>query len=554
MKNRNILFSIFPFLRWFPYRFSSFKHDAIAGITVALVLIPQSMAYAQLSGMPPHYGLYAALIPCVVGALWGDSPFIATGPVAITSLLTVVTLQPYAAVETAEFIELAILLALMVGCIRLLVGAFRLSFFINFISLPVIRGFTNACAVIIALSQLDKLFGLEVAAGPKFLYEIFSLFQSMGDLHLLTFLFGLAAIGILIFIKKKFSKLPGSLIVVAIIGMFVFFLKRAGVESSEGITIVGDIPAGLPRFQLPVITWERFVNLLPGAVMVSFIGFMEVSAISKTLGIKSGRRVNLNQEFIGQGLSCIAGSMFRSFPTSTSFSRSALSYDSKAETGINSLITGGVVLATVLFLTGILGNIPQTVLGAVIIVSVFGIFDLSSIITIWKISVMEGVASIITFLATIYFAPNMIYGIFVGAGLAIVLHLYKTMKPRMVVLGKHVDGTMRDVELHVLNVDEKNIHIRYDGRIYFASAPHFEESLFGVLERFPKADHVIIYGEGINEVDATGLQMLRDVIMRLQAIGISITFTGLKYQVHRNFVKTGITDLVGKDRIIQKEE
>lgn len=546
MKRKGILRTVFPFLNWFPYSLSSFKHDAIAGITVALVLVPQSMAYAQLSGMPPHYGLYAAIIPCVIGALWGDSPFIATGPVAITSLLTVVTLQPYAAVETPEFIELAILLALMVGIVRLLFGLFRLSFFVNFISLPVIRGFTNASAVIIALSQLNKILGLGKTTGSTFIHEIILLIGNIGTIHLPTFLFGAGAIGVLLLIKRRFPKLPGSLIVVVLVGLAVFLLKKGGAAAAEQIALVGNIPSGFPAFQLPSITIDRIIQLAPGALMVSFIGFMEVSAISKTLGIKSGRRVNLNREFVGQGLAGIAGSLFQSFPTSASFSRSALSYDSGAKTGVNSLITGAVVFMTVLFLSGLLGNIPQTVLGTVIIVSVFGIFDLSAIITIWKISIVEGIASIITFIATIVFAPNLVYGILVGAGLVIVIHLYKTMKPRVAILGEHEDGTMRDADLHVLKVDERYIHLRFDGRIYFASAPHFEESLLQSIERFPKAEHVIIHGQGINEIDTTGVQMLQDLMKRLQIIGIDVSFVGLKHQVRQKFERGGLTDIIGK--------
>jgi SulP family sulfate permease len=550
----NLARRLFPFINWFPMSSENLKADFIAGLTVALVLIPQSMAYAQLAGMPPYYGLYAAFLPVILGALWGSSSFLSTGPAAMTGLLTAATLMPYAEIGSEKFIGLAITLAFLVGICRLAIGIFKLTFLVNFLSQPVIRGFINAGAVIIATSQLNKLLGVSMAKTDFYLRDICKVIMRAGETHLPTLIIGLSAMLLIILLKKFIPKLPSSLVVAILGSLAVWGFNLAGTpgDTGEHVAVIGEIPSGLPGFSIPNLNLKLIIELLPGALVVMFIGFMEVCSVSKALSAKSKQKVDLNQELIGQGTAAVVGSFFQCFPTSGgSFSRSALNYSSGAKTGMCSVFTGSIVLLTLLFLTKLLYFLPHAVLAAIIIVAVIGLVDFKAMVHAWKIDFSDGLSGLITFLATLYFAPNMVIGILVGAGLALSLHLYKTMKPRVAVLGLHDDGSMRDADLHSLPIDEKSPLIRFDGRLYFASVSYFEDAVLGVLNRFPEANYIIISADGINAIDASGEAMLHDLIPRLRASGVEMLFVGLKHQVETVINRSGLEDLIGRDKFFR---
>jgi len=537
-----------PFLDWIGQVRDPkvFRADLIAGITVALVLIPQSMAYAQLAGLPPYYGLYASFLPVIVASLWGSSAQLATGPVAVVSLLTASTLAAYVTIGSDEFIAMAIVLALLVGVVQFLLGLFRLGVIVNFLSHPVILGFTNAAALIIGLSQLNKIFGVTKPRSEFFANDIYEVVLQIPDTHIPTLIMGVAAIVIMWSLKKYIPKVPGVLVAVALTTVVSWYF---GFQQHGG-QVVGEIPEGLPSLSMPQLSWDMVVTLLPSAFVISLVGFMEAISIAKAMASKSKQRIDPNQELIGQGLANMVGSLGQSYPVSGSFSRSAVNFNAGALTGMSAVFTALVVLITLLFLTPLLFHLPQAVLAAVIMMAVFGLINVKAIKHAWQANVHDGLAAIVTFVATLAFAPHLDNGIMLGAGLAIVLFLYSTMKPRVAILGRYKDGTLRDVSVNPdLGTDDNILAIRYDGSLYFANVSFFEDAILEAQAHKPDAHFILIVGDGINQLDASGEEVLHHVISRLRNNGITVVFSGLKKQVLDTLERTGLRKTIGEENI-----
>jgi len=541
-----------PFLRWFPMQGDTVKADFMAGITVALVLIPQSMAYAQLAGMPAYYGLYAAFLPVAVAALWGSSNQLGTGPVAVVSLLTASSLATLAAPGSEAFVALAILLALLVGIIQLLLGLFKLGVIVNFLSHPVIVGFTNAAAIIIALSQVSKLFGLPMGRSEQFLNDIIEMFAKLGDTHLPTLAMGVLAIAMMWSVKKFRPKWPGVLIAVAVTTVLSWLLK---FNAEMGGAVVGEIPQGLPSMAMP--TWDQtHVGMLfTSALVISLVGFMEAISIAKAIAAKTKQRLDPNQELVGQGLANIVGSMTQSFPVSGSFSRSAVNQGSGAKTGMSSVYTAIFVLITLLFLTPLLYHLPQAVLAAIIIMAVIGLVNFGAVKHAWQANKHDGIASIVTFLATMAFAPHLDNGIMVGAGLALILFLMRTMKPRVAQLGRFKDGTLRDIKVNPgLPTSQHVVAMRFDGQLYFGNVSFFEDTVLEVLADHPNAKYFLVVGDGINQLDASGEEVIHHLVSRLRENGVELVFSGLKKQVLDVMRATRLMDTITQNNIFATED
>ncbi|RLJ67683.1 SulP family inorganic anion transporter [Sulfurisoma sediminicola] len=666
-----------PFLRWWPYGGATLRADFLAGLTVALVLVPQSMAYAQLAGLPPYYGLYAAFLPVAVAALWGSSNQLGTGPVAVASLLTASSLAPLAAPGSEQFVALAIMLALLVGIFQLTLGVFKLGVVVNFLSHPVIVGFTNAAAMIIGLSQFNKLMGVPMGRSESFIVDIWGVLKLAGDTHLPTLAMGVAAIAIMWAIRKKAPRLPGVLIAVALttvvswqigfernatasleqiaepeaqtllgefartearikeiteqvvaksielkklhksggemahdaatlnyeiellklqlkdreeenrkrnraVRSFVFEqvaaadgqaamfyaqgkvpagsqsdgrhwrIAKAGsgnLKLTGGGEVVGKIPEGLPSVGLPKLSLDAFVSLLSAAIVISLVGFMEAISIAKAIAARTKDKIDPNQELIGQGLANLIGSLTQAFPVSGSFSRSAVNANAGARTGMSSVITAVFVLLTLLFLTPLLYHLPQAVLAAVIIMAVIGLINFGAIKHAWHANKHDGIASVVTFFATLAFAPHLDKGIMVGAGLAIGLYLYRTMTPRVAILGRHPDGTLRDVKHNQLPESHVVVAVRFDGRLYFANVSYFEDAILEAVANNPDVAYLLVVGDGINELDASGEEVVHHLVERLRAGGITVMFAGLKKQVIDVMRATGLFDYVGQPNI-----
>lgn len=668
----------FPFLKWFPMSRGALRTDAIAGVTVALVLVPQSMAYAQLAGLPAHYGLYTAFLPVLVGALWGSSGQLATGPVAVVSLLTAAALAPLAAPGSAQYVALAVTLAFLVGCMQFALGALRLGFVVNLLSHPVVAGFTSAVAIVIALSQLNKMLGVPMPRGEVFLLDVWGMLEQLPDAHWPSLALGMSALGAMLVLRRYRPAWPGILITVAVatvISAATGFERNAagtiaqiaepearslaaayletdqridalsaervakrgelarvdhgqpesnqhaaalnyeiellglrigdrtaenrhrlrllrklvfeqgrdaagaigfhprgsapggdgarwriqsidagGVRFSGGGEVVGQIPAGLPEIKAPNLDFAVVVSLLSAALVISLIGFMEAISIAKAIAARTRQRLDPDQELLGQGLANLAGSLTQCYPASGSFSRSAVNAQAGARTGFSSVVTAFLVMLTLLLLTPLLYHMPQAVLAAVIMLAVISLVHVGAIRRAWKVQRHDGLAGAITFVAALLLAPHLDLAILVGAGLSILMFLYRSMHQQIAVLVRHPDGTLREFAGHAVPSSDDVIAVRFDGPLYFANVPHFEDSLLDISARFPRARFILVVADGISQIDASGEEAIRLLALRLAANRVGLAFSGLNKQALGVLESTGALAVIGADNIFDHED
>jgi sulfate permease, SulP family len=318
--------------------------------------------------------------------------------------------------------------------------------------------------------------------------------------------------------------------------------------------VVGPVPAGLPSIRAPRFEWDTLVMLLSSAFVITLVGFMEAISIAKAMATRSKQRIDPNQELIGQGLANIAGSFSQAFPVSGSFSRTAVNVSAGAVTGMSSVIAGMLVLLTLLFFTDLLYHLPDAALAAVILMAVISLVNIPAMKHAWHAHRHDGIAATVTFVATLSFAPHLDTGVLVGAGLAIVLYLYRTMRPRVVVLGRHPDGTLRDAVMHNLRTSEHIIVVRFDGSLFFANVPYFEDTVLDQAARNPRAKFLLVVGDGINEIDGSGEEVIRHLVQRLQESGVTMVFSGLKSQVLRVMERTGLYSVIGAQNFFRTED
>lgn len=546
----NIISKLFPFVHWFPLNRETIKSDLLAGITVSLLLIPQSMAYAALAGLPPYYGLYTAFLPVMFATLWGSSRHLSTGPVAVIAVMTATALSAHAQPGSDHYIALAIMMALLVGVIQLVLGLLKLGVVVNFLSHPVIIGFTNAAAIIIVLLQLNKLLGVGKPSTDTFAHDIWAVLQQIPDTHLPTLGMAVLAILIMLFSKRFLPRVPGVLLAVIVTTVLSWLTGYA----STGGKVVGTIPSGLPSISLPHIDFTLLNDMLVSAFFIALLGFVESISIARAIGVKSKHRINPNQELIGQGLANLIGSVSQSFPVSGSFSRSALNYGTGAKSGFSSVVTAIMVLLTLLFLTPLMRYLPSAVLGAVIMVAVISLVNIKAITHVWRVHRHDGFASLLTFAATLYFAPKLEYGIALGAMVALSLYLYRTMKPRIAVLSRHSDGTMVDAERFDLPTDPRIVVLRIDGSLYFANISYFEDAVIEAEAAHSEAKVFLIIADGVNSMDASAEEVLTMILERLQSNGITVVFSGLKQQVLEIMANSGIYGKIGENNLWPTED
>lgn len=532
-----------PFLEWIGElkNKDTVRADIMAGVTVALVLVPQSMAYAQLAGLPVYYGLYASFLPPMIAAFFGSSRQLATGPVAVVSLMTAAALEPLAT-SPDTYLAYAVLLALMVGLFQMFLGLFKLGVLVDFLSHPVVVGFTNAGALIIATSQLGKVFGV-FAERAEHHYETVwnTLLAAVEGTHFPTLMMAALAFGIMWGIRRFYPALPGVLIAV-VVTTVIAWLTDFGTAGGK---VVGTIPDGLPGFAIPTFDLTTVWSLIPAAITISLIGFMEAISIAKAMAARTRQRLNANQELIGQGLSNVVSSVFSGYPVSGSFSRSAVNINAGAITGFSSIVTGLVVAITLIFLTPLLYHLPQATLAAVIIMAVINLIKIEPIIHAWKAQPHDAIVAVVTFVLTLVFAPHLDKGIIVGVLLSLGLFLWRTMRPRFAQLSRYDDGTMRDIRVHPLPTSPVISVVRFDGSLYFASAGYFETKILGVVAANPDLKYIILDGEGINQIDATGEEVLHHLWERLQAQGITLVVARMKKQFMDTIRRTGLREKMG---------
>ena len=543
---------LFPFLHWWPQvNRQTLKDDLIAGLTVALVAIPQSLAYAQLSGVPAYYGLYAALIPVIVGVLFGSSLLLSTGPVAMTSLLTAASIMPLAPYGTNQFYAYVILMALLSGLVQIGLGMARMGVLLNFLSYPVLRGFINAAAIIIGLAQLPAMVGLSLKNSQHFLTDILHVIENLDAMHFESLLFGLGSLALMALMKKFAPRLPGVLITVA---LTTYISYAIGFEGLGG-RIVGAIPQGLPGLSIPPVDWKASMHMLPTAFVIALISFMEAMSSSKIIAIKTRTQWDENQELIGQGLAKVAAAFSHAMPVSGSFSRSALNLAAGARTGMSSIFSAIAVLLTLLFFTPLLHHLPKPVLAAIIMMAVIGLISFKTIKEAWVAGRQDGVAAVITFIATLVFAPNIQNGILTGILLSLALFLFRTMKPRIVLLGLDKDGMLRNAErFNLPRLHPQVTAIRFDGQLYFANVNYFEESTLYLVSHDPDLKYILVVANGINGLDASGVEMLKNLVDRLSQNKIVLAFCSIKGNVTDVMQRTGLIEKIGQENIFASED
>jgi SulP family sulfate permease len=539
-----------PFLAWIGElkNKDTVRADLIAGITVALVLVPQSMAYAQLAGLPVYYGLYAAFLPPMIAAFFGSSRQLATGPVAVVSLMTAAALQPIAT-DPDTYMAYALLLALMIGLFQLALGLFRLGVLVDFLSHPVVVGFTNAGALIIATSQLGKVFGVSAKQAEHHYETVWNtILAAMEHTHTLTLLMAILAFAIMWSIRRYAPKLPGVLIAVVVTTVLAWVFDYAGA----GGKVVGSVPSGLPSPTIPGFNLEVAGQLITAAITIALIGFMEAISIAKAMAARTRQRLDANQELVGQGLGNIVAGFFSGYPVSGSFSRSAVNIGAGAVTAFSSVVTGLVVMLTLIFLTPLLFNLPQATLAAVIIMAVMNLIKVEPIIHAWKAQRHDGIVAVITFVLTLAAAPHLDKGIMAGVVLSLGLFVWRTMRPRFIEESRYQDGTMRDVREHNLPTSPVISVVRFDGSLYFANAGYFENKILALVATKPELKFVIFDAEGVNQIDATGEEVLHHLSDRLKAQGITLIVARAKKQIIDTLQATGLHEHMGEQAFFSR--
>lgn len=517
---------LFPILDWLPnYKKSMLWGDAVSGITAGILAIAQGMAYAMIAGLPPVFGLYAALTPQIIYVLMGTSRQLSIGPVAMDSLIVAAGIGTLHIVGVDQYIAAAVFLALFVGVIQVLLGTLKLGFLVNFLSKPVLNGFISAAAIIIGFSQLKHLFRVDMMQTNKIHILLQEVVSNISETHFLSFGLGVFGIILIKVFQKINKKIPAILIVVSL-GTLVLYLTQWQLI---GIKIVGDIPNGLPEFGVPSFDKNQLLDLLPVAITLAVVGFTEAISIAKAIEEKHTEyEVDPNQELIAIGSGNIIGSFAQSYPATASFSRSAIQDQGGAKSGIASLFSAGLVLLTLLFLTPLFYYLPIPILAAIIMVSIFGLINFKYPIKLWKKNRDESLAFFITFIITM--SVGIPQGILFGVLFSLLTMIYRTSKPHIAILGK-VKNTEYYKNISRFEKDvviEENILIfRFDAQLYFGNQNFFKKELLNQVElKGNKLELIIINAEAINYIDSSALTMLEKLCVDIKNSGVKIMISG----------------------------
>ncbi|WP_293220709.1 SulP family inorganic anion transporter [Ottowia sp.] len=506
-----------PFLRWPRPTRALLRSEALAGLTVGLMVIPQGVAYAQLAGMPLITGIYASLLPALAAVLFSASARLSVGPVALTSLLIYAGLAPLAQPGSPEWVDLAVWLALLSGLLQAALGLARFGWLLNLVNSPVLTAFTQAAAVLIISSQLPALLGFkggwaQMAAQPA--------------INPSAAAFGLAAL-VLLWLARRWRPTFPSILVIVLAAAGVSWL--VGFEATGG-KVIGALPQGLPSLYVPTWPgWHALGQLVLPTLVVTLISFLETASSAKVDNQRKGERWDQDQDLIGQGLAKIVSGLSGAFATSSSFSRSALNLYAGAQTGWATVFSVLVVLGALLFFTPALRHVPQAVLAAIVVVAVVGLLRPREFLRVWRISRVEGVIAVATFAITIAAAPQLYWGVLAGVLMALSHYLYRNLHPRIIEVGLHPDGTLRDRHLWQLPpLAPRTLALRMDAALDFASAGEFERCVVEYLTEHPDTRQVCLLAQPINHIDVTGAEVFARVQAQLNARGVRLLVSGLK--------------------------
>lgn len=551
----------FPILEWLPgYRRDDLASDLTAGAVVAIMLIPQGMAYALLAGLPPQMGLYASILPLIVYAIFGTSRSLGVGPVAIVSLMVASTLVPLAPTQSAEFVRYAVVLSLLSGLMLLGLGLIRAGFLTNFMSHPVIAGFTTAAALIIAFSQVKHLLGIELARThliPKVIWEAF---QQRDHIHPLTVAIGLGATAVLFarnwmgdtiarrgwlsaFWSDIVAKsMPLVVVIASTAATWWFDLVNAGVK------VVGDIPFGLPVLAMPRIDLPILEHLLVGAFLIAFVGFLETISVARTLASKRRQKIDPDQELIAMGTANLSAAFTGGYPVAGSFSRSVVNFSSGARTQLASVVTALLIALTLLFFTPSLYYLPKSVLAAIIVMAVASLVDFRPVSHMWRYMKLDAVSYIATFLAVLTLGVEE--GILAGIGLSILFFLWRTSRPNLVVVGRLGNSQLfRDARFHKVTTYDTVFTLRVDMSLYFANAAYLEDYVLRYVADHPKVEHFVLVCSSVNMIDASALETLESLHSRLKDAGVTMHLAAVKSTIVRRLMAVNFIEKLAPGRV-----
>ncbi len=544
-----------PILDWLPgYSRQALTSDGIAGLIVAIMLVPQGMAYALLAGLPPEVGLYASIVPLVFYGLLGSSRALAVGPVAIVSLMVAATLGEIAESGTAGYLGGAVLLAFLSGAILLGMGLARLGFLINFLSHPVISGFSSAAALVIGFSQLKHLLGFDIPRSHLITETIAHAIGHIGQTNVATLAVAASAFAILLVFRNRltgWSKAvrlgdgladavgkTGPLVAVLITTVAVWAL---GLDMRANVSIVSQIPAGLPPLTVPTFDLTLVQTLLPSALLISLVGFLESVSVAKSLASKRRQKIDANQEMIALGAANIGASFTGGYPVTGGFSRSLVNFTSGAVTPLASIITAVLIAITVLVLTPLLYFLPKATLAVIIVVAVSNLIDVKSLREAWTYNKADAASLIATFIAVL--ALGIEWGIVAGVGLSIALYLWRTSRPHMAEVGRVGETEhFRNVLRHEVETHPALLAIRVDESLYFANTAYLEDELLARVADHGEIEHLVLIMSAVNFIDTSALETLESLTERLHDAGVALHLAEIKGPVMDRLQRVGFLD------------
>jgi len=530
---------LLPCLEWAKqYDRAAAAKDSLAALIVTLMLIPQSLAYAMLAGLPPVTGLYASMLPLIAYTLFGTSRTLAVGPVAVVSLMTAAALGPLFAAGSAEYVGAAMLLAMLSGVVLVVMAVLRLGFLANFLSHPVISGFISASGILIALGQLKHILGISVA-GENALELAAGLIAGLPQTHLPTLAIGLTSLVFLYLVRDHLAKWlhglgmsPRMAATLSKIGpVAALFLAIAAVSVFQlaelGVRVVGEVPRGLPSLGLPSLDLALAMQLLPAAVLISLVGFVESVSVAQTLAAKRRERIEPNQELVALGGANVAAALSGGFPVTGGFARSVVNFDAGAQTPLAGALTAAGIGLTVLFFTPLFHNLPHAVLAATIIVAVLSLVDLAALRRTWRYSRQDAAAMAATMLGVLLVGVES--GIILGVGLSLLLFLWRTSQPHVAVVGQ-LPGSehFRNIERFAVVQSPTVLSVRVDESLYFPNARFLEDRIAELVGRYPQAEHLVLMCPGVNLIDASALESLEAITARLHAAGVQLHLSEVK--------------------------
>lgn len=535
---------LFPFLTWLPdVNRHKLQADLMAGLTGAIIVLPQGVAYAMIAGMPPEYGLYAAIVPAIVAALFGSSWHLISGPTAALSIVVFSSISPLAEPGSPEFVQLALTLTLLAGLFQLALGLVRMGTLVNFISHSVVIGFTAGAAILIGTSQLKNIFGITIPAGESFIHTWLELIQKIDETHIYTLAVAAVTILTVIILKKFWPKLPNMLLAMVIGSALAYWL---GAEE-HGIALLGSIPSQLPPLSAPSFSFATIRELAPSALAIGLLGLVEAVSIARSVATYSNQRIDGNQEFIGQGLSNLAGAFSSGYATSGSFTRTGVNYSAGAKTPLAAVFAAILLAVIILLFAPLTAYVPIPSMAGILLIVAYNLIDMHHIKTIAKASRSELAVLSVTFLATLFL--ELEFAIYVGVMLSLVVYLNRTSKPNIVTLApdptayRHrLTNIMRKslVECPQLKI------IRIDGSLFFGAVSYVQKKLQDIPEQ-----HVLVICSGINFIDVAGAEMLAHEAKRRRETGGGLYFSNIKLRARHIFERGGYLKTINPERIFE---